>query len=270
MKKIVRQKTLNEVLTEAINHYVSKGWQTGGSLLYWTKRLRRAAERQTNDKDLARKHLESVYKKLVVDGGAIKKMPFDGPKALTLKHLRPQLREELDKRIFASANLIQLNREQAIDRTLQRFQGWVSSLPPDGSDITDKRQQGMDIKKSLQQLDFERRRVAIDQGHKLANAVTTLVAMQGNPIAFRWHSNWRKPGYSYREDHKDRDEKYYIVRDSWADKRGFIKPLHGYTDGITQPAEEVFCSCYWSPVYSLKRLPAGYLTKKGEDELHRT
>lgn len=265
-----RQKTLSEVLNEAINHYVNKGWQTEGSLLYWTKRLRRAAERQTNDKDLARKHLESIYRKLVVDGGAIRKMPFDGPKALTKKNIKAELRDELDKRIFASANLIKLNRQQAIDRTLQRFQGWVSSLPPDGSDITNKREQATAIKKDLQQLDFERRRVAIDQGHKLSNAVTTLVAMQGNPIAFRWYSNWRRPGYKYRKDHKDRDEKYYIVRGSWADTRGFLKPVNGYSDDITQPAEEVYCSCHWSPVYSLKRIPPEYLTEKGLDELNGT
>ncbi|MFP1463127.1 hypothetical protein ACLB1E_23590 [Escherichia coli] len=54
---------------------------------------------------------------------------------------------------------------------------------------------------------FISRRVAIDQGHKLASNVKYLLAVQSGAIALRWHSNWRRPGYKYRQDHKERDEK---------------------------------------------------------------
>ncbi len=77
-------------------------------------------------------------------------------------------------------------------------------------------------------MDFISRRVAIDQGHKLASNVKYLLAVQSGAIALRWHSNWRRPGYKYRQDHKERDEKIYLLRDSWALEQGLIKPVYGF------------------------------------------
>jgi hypothetical protein len=41
----------------------------------------------------------------------------------------------------------------------------------------------------------------------------------------------------------------------------------GYTDEITQPAEEVYCRCYYEYIYNLDALPAVMLTKKGQAAL---
>lgn len=83
---------------------------------------------------------------------------------ITVEKLKPEFRKELDRRIFASANLIKLNREQAIEKTIQRFQGWVTSIPPDGVSEIDRREVKAGFQKSLKDMDFISRRVAIDQG----------------------------------------------------------------------------------------------------------
>lgn len=262
-------KTLYEVLTEAINHYVDRGWDSQDSLLDWSRKLRVAASREAPDDQLARKHLTSIYSRLVIDGGALRDQPADGPKKITLDKIKPDLRKELDRRIFASANLIKLNREQAVERTVQRFEGWVSSIPPSGVSDIDKNGQKAEIKKSVTDLNFISRRVAIDQGHKLSSNVKYLLSVQGGAIGFRWHSPWRRPGYDYRKDHKERDELIYLLRDSWAIQQGLIKPVNGFYDEITAAGEEVFCSCQVFPIYAPQKLPDEFLTENGKREFNR-
>lgn len=262
-------KTLYEVLTDAINYYVEKGWDSEKSLLSWSQKLRVAASRESPSNDVTRKHLTSIYSRLVIDGGALRDQPPDGPTKVTLDKIKPDLRKELDKRIFASANLIRLNRDQAIERTVQRFQGWVTSIPPDGVSDINKNAEKAAFRKSITDMDFISRRVAIDQGHKLASNVKYLLSVQGGAIALKWHSNWRRPGYEYREDHKERDEHIYLLRDSWALEQGLIKPVHGYYDEITAAGEEVFCSCQVFPIYAPQKLPDEFLTEKGKREFNR-
>ncbi|EPE4838406.1 hypothetical protein ACSIZT_003819 [Yersinia enterocolitica] len=264
-----RSRTLYEVLTDAVNYYINHGWDTEKSLLDWCRKLRVAASRETPDDDVARKHLTAIYSRLVIHGGALREQPSDGPKKVTLDKLKPEFRKELDKRIFASASLIKLNREQAIEKTLQRFQGWVTSIPPDGVSDVDRKARKAEFQKSIRDMDFISRRVAIDQGHKLASNVKYLLAVQSGAIAFRWHSNWRRPGYDYRVDHKDRDEVIYLLRSSWADEQGLIKPVNGYYDEITAAGEEVFCSCRVFPIYAPQKLPEEFLTEKGKREFNR-
>jgi len=262
-----RIKSFHEVLTDAVNYYCENGWDSEKSLNAWCGKLRIAAERKTNDKDLARAHLTQIYRRLVVDGGVNKEI--GKPKAFGLEKIKPSLRAELDRRIFISANLIKINREQAIDKTIQRFTGWVSSVPPDGTFVIDKVEQKAAIKKDIVQEAFERRRVAIDQGHKLASNIRYIHAVQTGAIALRWHSDWRQPDYDYRPKHKERDERIYLLRDSWALEKGLIKPANGYYDEITAAAEEPFCRCKALPVYSPRDLPDEYLTEKGKNELNR-
>ncbi|WP_336284209.1 hypothetical protein [Citrobacter arsenatis] len=268
-KRKSKSKTFYQVLTDAVNYYVENGWDSQRSLTEWSRKLRVAASREMPSDDAAKKHLTSVYRRLVIDGGALRDQPADGPKKVTLDKLKPEFRKELDKRIFASANLIELNRSQAVEKTLQRFQGWVSSIPPDGVSDFDKRQHKSIFGKSVQDIDFISRRVAIDQGHKLASNVKYLLSIQGGAIAFRWHSNYRRPGYNFRPDHKDRDDKIYLVRGSWAVEQGLIVPVYGYYDEITAAGEEVYCSCQVFPIYAPQKLPIEFLTEKGKREFNR-
>lgn len=255
--------TLYQVITEATNFYLENGFTSQTALTEWSRKLALAARRDSPDNDAATKHLETIYKRLVIGKGVTRYVPADGPGAFTVDKLKPRFRAELERRIFLSANLIKLNREQAIEKTLQRFQGWATSIPPGGSPPIDKVKRKEQMTKAIPKLSYEARRVAIDQGHKLSANIQYVFAMQGSPVAFRWHSNWRRPGYNYRVDHKERDELYYIVRDSQEYQDGYIKPVNGFYDEITAAAEEPFCSCRVVPIYSPRRLPDEYLTKKG-------
>ena len=210
-----------------------------------------------------------VYRRLVENGGIAQFHP--GVQRFTIQQVLPKLRAELDRRILASAQLIKLNREAAIQKTLQRFSGWSTSIPAGGTKTADRVEEKDKVRKSLAQLPFEERRVLIDQTHKLTSALNETLATGGGAIAAKWFSHWRQAGYDYREDHKERDGVVYAIRGNWALEKGLMKPgAAGFVDDITKPGEEVFCRCSYRYIYNLRSLPEDMLTAKGRDELKTT
>lgn len=255
-----------DVLTRAIADMVEHGFDSAERVNFWTQQIKEAAERTTRSaaqmEQMLRDGLAMIYKRMVEKGQLVQF--HKGVARFTLERVRPALRAELDRRIMASANLIKLNREQAIAKTLQRFQGWSTSLPAGGSDVASKAGAKEDIRKSLAGLPFEERRVLIDQGHKLRSSLSDILAKDGAAIAATWHSHWRQTNYDYRIDHKERDGLVYALRGCWALEQGLIKAgPAGYADEITQPAEEPFCRCYFTYIYHLRSVPKDMLTGKG-------
>ena len=259
-----------DVLTAALEDIVSNGFDSAERVAFWSKKLRESAERamgtQAKAEQALRDGLTAMYKKLIDNGQIAKYHP--GISRFTLEKVRPHLRAELDRRIMASANLITLNRETSIDNTIRRFVGWATSIPAGGTKTQNKAKQRENIKKPLKNLPFETRRVLIDQGHKLNASLSEILAKDGKAIAGYWHSNWRQPGYDYREDHKHRDQKCYALRGNWALERGLMKAgPNGFYDKITAVGEEPFCRCKMRWVYNLRDLPPDMITAKGMNEL---
>ena len=259
-----------ETLTAAINDVTLHGFDSEARLQYWVGQLRQSAKANWVSERVLEEGLKRVlvatYGRLIDKGGILRDHP--GVSAFTLQNVKPKLRAELDRRIMASANLIVLNREAAIEKTIQRFSGWTTSIPVGGAPRTvDKTETKTDIRKSLKALPYEERRVLIDQGHKLHSSLNSIIATDGGAIAGYWHSHWKQRGYDYRVDHKDRDAKCYAIRGCWAVSQGLINKGDGYTDEMTQPGEEVNCRCSYRYVYNLRDLPKAMLTKKGQDAL---
>jgi hypothetical protein len=267
-----RPQTFAEVLTAAVADLTDHGFDSMERVDRWTRDLLIAAEREASSPErveaLMREGLTAIYRRQVDHGGIYKYHP--GVSRYTLDQIKPKLRAELDRRIMASANLIKLNRREMIAKTVQRFQGWATSIPQGGTKQTDKVKTKTDVRKSLKQLPFLERRVLIDQGHKLSAAISDIVAKDGGAIAVKWRSHWRQHGYDYRPDHKDRDGEIYAIRGCWALDKGLMRAgPAGYYDDITAVGEEVFCRCWAEFIYTLRSLPTNMLTKKGAAALTR-
>ena len=262
--------TYYEVLTAAVADVTEHGYDSEERIAYWAEQIRQAAERSMKSmgeiEEMVREAMFSVYRKQVDMAGVLKYNP--GVSAFRLQQIKPELRAELDRRIAASVDLIKVNRPQAIDKTMQRFRGWATSVPKGGSRTVKKRDEKANLRKSLSQLSFEERRVIIDQNAKLFSAINTTVAVNGGAIGGLWKSHVQQRGYNGRKDHNARQNEFYLIRDSWAHKSGFVKPnKNGYTDEIEQPAELPFCKCSYQYVFSLRSVPPECLTEKGKQAL---
>ena len=259
-----------DVLTQAVANVTLYGYDSTERLAKWIKLLREAAiadlPTQTAVRERTRNALEMVYKRALTPT-AIKRHHPDIPR-FTVERIKPQLRAELTKRILANADLIRLNREQAVEKTLQRFSGWATSIPEGGSLVVDKTEVKAIVAKSLRQVKYEERRCIIDQGHKLVSSINDVIAKEGGALAGKWrdHGSVDK-SYNARHDHLARDGKFYAVRGNWAIEKGLMNKGEGYTDEQTQPGEEVFCRCYYVWTYNLRDIPADLLTEKGRKAL---
>ncbi len=265
-------KTFTRTVREAVKFFLRNGYTSRQELEQWQAIIRQAAESETDDDymSMVSDRLRKTYDLQVSKAGALER--HKGLSRFTLNYMEPKLHSELDRRILASADLIKLNRTAAINKTVQRFSGWATSIPVQdyvGGGLSASSRSGIvanaqHIQKSAEQVDYEARRVMIDQSHKLIANIDNIIATNNNAIAAEWHSHWRQPGYDYREDHKERDKLIYLIRGNWAQKNGYVKAgPAGYLDEITQPGEEVFCRCYVTYLYNLRSIPEDMLTQKG-------
>jgi len=262
--------TFYETLTAAINDIIEHGFDSQERVDRWVNEIRAAAVSSLTPPNVLEEALISTFGTIytrMVEGSGLQKMNPD-VSTFTISRVKPKLRQELDRRRMASHQLIKLNREKAIEAMNQRFFAWATSVPDGGTEAADRADIKKTVKKSLASLPFEERRVLIDQGHKFTATLNDIVAKDAGAIAAKWKSHWREPHYNYRKDHKERDGKIYLIRDSWAHEKGLVKPGEaGYFDKITQPGEEVYCRCAAQYIYSVGKLPEDMLTDKGLRDL---
>lgn len=171
--------------------------------------------------------------------------------------IEDQYRPMLRQRILASVDLIRLNRDQEIERQLKRFVGWATGSVPSQAKRSDKGELSKGLTKSLQQESFERRRVCIDQGHKLLAAVDDVIALEHGAIAKKWRHVIPHAGYQSREEHLKLDGKVFAVRNNEMLKaRRMTKAGRPYAEEVDpQPAVEPYCQCFWEAIYDLEDLP---------------
>lgn len=255
-----------KLITEIINKVSNEGYKSDEQIVYFMKQIKSMAIKEmlqeSEVRELLKRSLEVIYSRTTKETSVVrthKSIP-----QFTIDKVRPELRNQLDKSIMASANLIKLNREEAVQKTLRRFSGWATAIP-EGGGIVDKIETKETIIKALKSLPYVERRVLIDQGHKLTAALNNIIATGGGAIAVIWHSHWKQAGYDYREDHRERDGEIYMIPNNWALEQGLVK-LGGHKnyDTITAFGEEVNCRCYGQYLYNLRDLPKEMLTEKGQ------
>lgn len=260
------------IVSAAVRETSETGYVSDERLDYWAMRIRQAAEHYLIPASELTLHVHGVlraaYDRLVERETILQRHAL--VERYTLPRVKPALREELDRRIVASADLIKLNRERAIETTLGRFRSWSTSIPPGGSRAVELRETTTGIRRALTRLPFEDRRVAIDQGHKLVSNLSQILAVDGGAIGGFWRSHYRDASYNARPDHKLRDGRFYVIRGNWALQEGLVRVgPDGYTDEITRPGEEINCRCWMRWVHGLRRLPPDLLTEKGRAALLR-
>src|SRR6266550_7717966 len=129
--------TFHELCTAAVADFAEHGYDSEARLELWMARLHAAAWREMVPEQVmlekVRESLGSIYRRLVERGSIMARHP--GVPRFTLERVRPALRSALDRAILANVNLIKFNRAEAVEKSLRRFAGWATSIPPGGSDV---------------------------------------------------------------------------------------------------------------------------------------
>lgn len=260
-----------DVLTAAIGDLMDHGFDSSHRVEEWVRKLETAARSSLVPEGVLSREVRDVLVRTyqrTVEGGLLQQRHPDVAR-YTIDRIKPKLRAELDRRILASSSLIKLNREQAIQQTLQRFAGWATSIPIGGTEAEKRSEVKEEIKRGIGGLSFVERRVVIDQGGKLVAAINDIVAVDSGAIAGQWkHILLGPPAYDSRPDHVEMHDKIFVIRGNWALQKGLMK-LAGrkYTDEVDFPGTPVFCGCHYSYLYNLRDLPSDMLTHKGEEAI---
>lgn len=262
-----------DVLKQAVADFTLHGFDDIVRLNDWMRKLRYAAiTTLPNDREIDTQiqgAMRAAFDRALKPSSL--KRTQRGLQAFRAEQIKPALQGELNRRILASASLIRRNRDEAIEKTLQRFSGWATSVPAGGSRVVDKPETKDDIAKPVVSSSFEVRRVQIDQGHKLMAAINDTLAIQTGAIAMIWRSHGRyDKHYDARPEHLARDGKVYAIRGNWAMQRGLMNKGVGYSDEIERVGELPFCRCFAVYLHNLRELPDDMLTERGRFALQET
>lgn len=266
------RRTFRQILADAVRELAETGYSSPEAIEAWTQRLRNAAEAELGPDSYVdqqvREALGSVFRKWVDQRKIAQRV--DDIRRFGIEIIRPQLRAELDRRILAAADLIKLHRREAVERTLQRFRGWSTSIPPGGDGSIDKREVRSEIGKSVAQFRYERRRVDTDQASKLVANITHIAAVDGGAIAGIWHDHGEHDrNYHARKEHMARSGKLFVRRDGWAYQQGLITGGDGFMEDIEMVGQLPFCRCFYTYITSPRRLPDQMLTRAGQEWVAR-
>ena len=251
-----------QVLSAAVEDVLSKGYCGPTQIGLWQQRLKDSIEetfKGDSSVTLART-LSNAFERLIVRRGIAR---FHvGLSASTFGRLEPVLRNELVDRLLGAQALLRLREEEATLSSLRKFSGWAMTIPRGGAKPFERALKKAEIKKPLASLPFESGRAIAAQGEALQVAFNEIISREGKALCAEWHSRWRQPGYAYRDDHKDRDLKFFAFKDSWAAKQGLLVPLPS-VDSVTFPGQERGCRCFHRYFYTLESLPREVLSSRG-------
>jgi len=189
----------------------------------------------------------------------------------TLAKLTPQLRTEMNRRMMATTQLLQLTHEENTAKVIRSFTGWATSIPAGGTPVAKQKEEKNTIRRTLTRIPQQDKRVILDQSYKLKVAMNDTIAKESGAIAAMWHDRGEHdPAYNARRDHLARSGNIFVIRNSWAHKQGLIKAPNGYTDDFEMVGEFPYCQCSYSYFYSVEELPNEFLTAKAKNVLEST
>lgn len=235
--------------------------------------------------DLRNEYKKTYYK--YKNGGYAKF--HSGIKPYRIESLSPQYRKEVQNAVDNSIGLIKTQNLEFLQEVQNKIRNWSTiptpetrgQIPGEKKDISTAL--NTYIKKIPKRYDTKKHRDMIlrDQSRKLVSSMNNITAKNGGAIGFIWHNRRDNrvvgnPSGKYPKptklhgDHWDRENKFYILKSSWAITKGLIKKTKNVIfdidikDGIPGVAPD--CRCYAEYVYNIEDIPEEYkncITKKG-------
>lgn len=249
--------------------------------------------RKLSKRDIKRKmrHINESYKKqytAYMKGGYKEK-------ALGLKSYNPykykaQYLRQLNNRVDTALGLIVNHHQAYMLEIVNRYKEWFSIDSPDvrGDKATPEafsKKLSAFCHHDKDKFEKHMKFVIKDQSNKLSAALDEITASQGGAFAMIWKTRNDKrvvgnpsglypKGAPIHGNHYVRNNKLFLLKNSWALKEGYIKKTKGveYLEDLPdgKPSDAIGCRCFRIDIYSLEDIPNEYhfiLTKKGKAEI---
>lgn len=257
-KKVPTNRVLNDIIKRAFIDIKANGIKAD-TIAYWLRLYRQAASGKAfihTPASVIEPQLRAIFKREVTSGNIIKR--HGGIAPLTLKAVQPKFRQLLEDRIKSNIQLIKLERPNSIDVSTARFSRWM--LDGLQMDVTLPEAYKSIQRPITDQLAYEHRRRAIDQGTKMLAAIDEVLAVQGGAIVAVWHSHPPTAYYQARPEHWALNKKAFVIKGGWAYQKGLLKKGdNGFMEDLpSQPAHEIYCSCYYEHLYTIAEVKRKY------------
>lgn len=259
---------LTEKVAEAVRAFAQRGFVSPRDVDAWARQIAIAAEAgydPEGDAARIRRALTAAYRR-VTSPRSLARL-HTGVEGWATPRLAPQMRDELERRVWAAVKENAEARFAAQDKLVARFRAWATSIPAGGQDV-DQRQARQNIVKAAKQTPYTRKRAQIAETARMTGNVNDLMAQGGGAIGAIW-DHVPELERKFRPEHTARHGKWYPIRGSWADARGFLRHPHGYWQDHELPGQLINCQCEAVYVYNLEDVPADMLNERGRRWLTR-
>ena len=212
--------------------------------------------------DLRREYKKAYYQ--YVNGGY--KVFHPGIRAYRIEDMKPLYRKAVQNSVDNSVALIKTQNQDFIRTMQDRFRNWATIPSPEMRGLSSNPEKVVSyLRNSVLQAPEIRKEMTAhqhfiveDQTRKLISNMNDITAKEAGAVAFVWHNRrdakvTGRPGGKNKPsakhgDHWEREGKLYLIKDSWAIRKGLLKKTKnvGYdidiADGL--PGIPIACRCY--------------------------
>lgn len=228
---------------------------------------------------LVTNYLKKAYSDFYTKEGF--KKTNEGISKLKLSDLRGDFKKELEKKITASFSLIKNKDNETKQKMASRFLNWLTIDSEDVRGKTTSKQSllnFLDFAKENDIAENHAKFILEDQTRKMIANFDSMIAEANGAIGGFWRNRGDKrvvgnpnglypQGTPSHNDHWERQGVFYIYKNGWAYKNGYVKGelYENLEDGGVAVA--IGCRCRMENVYDLRDVPQEYLTKKGKEAI---
>jgi hypothetical protein len=195
---------------------------------------------------MIRKKLEGAVKRAFSASSIKRKHPKI--EEWSILSMRPEMQAALDQRTWEALALARGRRDIEVDESMQRFLGFVSSVPSAGMEEVKKLRMEAERIAGPVAKPWSAKHIAVDQTNKLIGNLNHTIATGSAAIGGFWDALKGEIPRDNRENHLGwgKDELFFSIRGNWAEEKGWVnKPGE---KGTTSPVA-YFGDAYGEPTH---------------------
>lgn len=158
--------------------------------------------------------------------------------------------------------------KQSLDDFMNAVLGFISELQKEKINIKDAKADIQNLGQDFRTFLRWSRTFNILKTSCFSSEISNAISISSGAIGAEWHYSPQDEQIDYPNfEHIDYDKKVYIIRDCWADGKGFFSSEVTYLDEVSSKLLDLGCSCSLVFLYHLRDIPDSMLSEAGRQKL---